>query len=500
MRVNPSGVISLLMFLAVPLGIALPREFAADFLASAAAFRATRAIESEPIAAAGAGASFVDASADWPEGTELLDFENLEGVMLVTGRLQGSERDTSGVFVLDTGAGHLALDAPLAMRLGIVDHLPDLREDVGLAVRPLRRLEIGSRQLDQVSPVMTVDAEVVRRVTDRPVLGLLGQSLFRNQALWMDFREEKLALIPIPPTDDAIDLGRAENSRNGFGAGSSEPRTRRNDPTALDTKQWRRRALASKTALARALGLGAMAVPFELEGDGKIVVSASLSDPAPPRWSRPIELILDTGATKTVLFSSAIRRSIRGAARWKTLEGLSAPTLFGSESAAIALVPEIAIRVPGGSVRRANVDVAVLGGTLGALLSRATGRTVHGLLGYSFLRHFRVCIDYPHRVLWLERLEPEWDERPFEYSHPGLQIERVEDAVRVVAVARSSPAADAGILAGDELISVDGDAAQAIPIVELARRLEGEPGTRVDLVVRRGAHEQRYTIVRRQLL
>ena len=436
----------------------------------------------------------------WPEGTEVLDFENLEGVMMVNGRLRGSERDTTGLLVLDTGAGHLALDARLAMRLGILDHLPEVREDVGLSVRPLRRLEIGSRQMDQISPVMTVDADVVRRVTDRPVLGLLGQSLFRNQALWMDFREEKLALIPVPPTAETIRLTDAGSSRSLFGSGGAEARVRRYDPVALDMKRWRRRALASKSALARALGRGAMAIPFELEGDGKIVISVRLSDPTPSRWSKPIALILDTGATKTVLFSPAIRRFVRGAARWRTLEGLSAPTLFGSESAAIALVPEIAIRVPGGSVRRRNVDVALLGGTLGPLLSRATGRTVHGLLGYSFLRHFRVCIDYPHRVLWLERLEPEWDERPFEYSHPGLQIERVEYAIRVVAVARSSPAAEAGILAGDELISVNGDSVRDITIVELARRLEGEPGTRVDLVLRRGAQEHRHTIIRRQLL
>jgi S1-C subfamily serine protease len=225
-----------------------------------------------------------------------------------------------------------------------------------------------------------------------------------------------------------------------------------------------------------------------------------VSDPIPPRWSRVIELILDTGATKTVLFAPALKQPVRHSDRWKKLEGLSAPTLFGSEDAAIAMVPGIALRIPGGSVRRADVDVAMLGGSLGPLLSRATGRTVHGLLGYSFLRHFQVCIDYPHRVLWLERLTPEWNDRPYEYSHPGLQIERVESGVKVVAVARRSPAAEAGIQAGDELLSVDGGDAAKLSIVDLARRLEGVPGTSVDLVMRRGASEQRYTIVRRQLL
>jgi len=477
LRTESSGLLGLLLVAAVPLGVFAPGGLIA-----------ARELQDAP-------PSLVDAASDWPDGTELLTFENLEGVMLVSGRLQGSERDTTGLLVLDTGAGHLALDAPLAMRLGILDHLPQPAEDVGLAVRPLRRLEIGKQQRDLVSPVMTVDAEVVRRVTDRPVLGLLGQSLFRNQALWIDFRAQKLALIPVP-LDDATQPRRGETAS----ARDAETGARPRDPAAIGVRAWRHRALASKATLARALGPEAMAVPFDLAGDGKIVVSANLSDPDPPHWSRLVQLILDTGATKTVLFTPAIAQPVRHEDRWKKLEGLSAPTLFGSEDASIARIPEIALKVPGGSVRRADVDVAMLGGTLGALLSRATGRTVHGLLGYSFLRHFQVCIDYPHRVLWLERLTPEWNDRPFEYSHPGLQIERFDDAVRVVAVARRSPAAEAGIHAGDELVSIDGDRATQLSITDLSRRLEGEPGTRVDLVLRRGGSEQRYTVVRRQLL
>ena len=481
MRTELRGLIAALSIAAVPIGPLMPGARLTAFAAPPEA------------------PALIDASADWPDGTELLRFENVEGVMLLSGRLQGSERDTSGLLVLDTGAGHLALDAPLALRLGIVDHLPVPAEDVGIAVRPLRRLELGRQQRDQVTPVMTVDATVVHRVTDRPVLGLLGQSLFRNQALWIDFRAQKLAIIPIPAVE-TTEPRRGEVRRIGPDGKAIDPPQERRDPASVDMRSWRRRALASKTALARALGPDAMAIPFEIAGDGKIVVSANVSDPLPPRWSRVIELILDTGATKTVLFAPAIERAVRNAELWKKLEGLSAPTLFGSEEASIALVPEIALRVPGGSVRRTDVDVAMLGGTLGALLSRATGRIVHGLLGYSFLRHFQVCIDYPHRVVWLERLTPEWNDRPYEYSHPGLQIERVENAVRVVAVAKRSPAAEAGIQAGDDLLSIDGDDAAKLSIVQLARRLEGEPGTRVDLVTRRGTNEQRYTIVRRRLL
>lgn len=409
-----------------------------------------------------------DSTIHWPAGTEVLVFENLEGIVLLHGQLRGAARDTAGLLVLDTGAGHLALDAPLAVHLGILDRLPESTADVGFATRPLRRLQIGATQLDLVSPILTVDAEIVRRVTDRPVLGLLGQSLFRNMALWMDFREQTLALIPISPSSPAA--------------------------------EWKDRVAASRAALGGALGPRAIAAPFTLEGDGKIIVSVHLSDPRPPRWSRKLDLILDTGATKTVLFTGPLGRAVPGATRWRKLEGLSAPTLFGSESAAMAMVPAIELRVPGGRIRRDEMDAALLGGQLGPLLSRATGRTVFGLLGYSFLRHYRVCLDYPHRVLWLEPLVPAWDDRPFEYSHPGIQIERVSGAVSVVAVGRGSPAEEAGIVAGDEMVALNGEPVAGESVVVLARQLEGEPGSAVELVVRRAGRELRFRVVRRQLL
>jgi hypothetical protein len=418
----------------------------------------------------------------WPDGTEVLDFENLEGVILLESRLSGGGRDTSGLLVLDTGAGHLALDAPLAVRLGILDQLPASRRDVGLALLPLERLELGALQHDLVSPVMTVDAEIVRRVTDRPVLGLLGQSMFDGRALWIDYEVEKLAVVPLAPRGDDSEVPRRE------------------DPADVPSAEWNRRVAASREALAMVLGAGAAPVPFEVEGDGKIVVSAKVSNPSPPRWSRRIELILDTGATKSVLFAPAIDGQVKAAKRWSRLEGLSAPTLFGSESASIAWIPRIEVRAPKGGVKRDGMDAAVLEGELGPLLSQATGRTVHGLLGYSFLRHFRIGIDFAHRVLWLEPSAVESDDHRNEYSHPGLQLERDGESVRVVAVALRSPAAEAGIAAGDLLVSIDGESATAIPIVALARRLEGEPGSSVDLVMRRGDREQRYRIVRRRLL
>ena len=72
--------------------------------------------------------------------------------------------------------------------------------------------------------------------------------------------------------------------------------------------------------------------------------------------------------------------------------------------------------------------------------------------------------------------------------------------MRVVGVAEKSPADDAGIKAGDEVLALDGESVAKDDIVSLGRRLEGKPGSAVEISLRRGIRTQHYKLVRRQLL
>ena len=54
----------------------------------------------------------------------------------------------------------------------------------------------------------------------------------------------------------------------------------------------------------------------------------------------------------------------------------------------------------------------------------------------------------------------------------------------VVGVVEGSPAARAGITLGDEVVSLDGASARESDLVALTRRMEGQPGARLTLVVR----------------
>ena len=398
------------------------------------------------------------ASLPWPQGTQVLRFEDLEGAILLRAKLLSeSGRDTGGVFVLDTGAGFLALDLGLARLLGLADTGGGTTA-VDLAARPLSRLELGGLQMDQVSPVLTVDADVIRRVTGRPILGLLGQALFRDRVVVLDYLEGALVLLPPEP-----------------------------DPAA-----------PSRVA-GLALSATAVAVPIRLAGDGKVLVSGWVTSRA-GRAPGKLTLIVDTGATKTVFFRAALDRHLPGWKGWPALRGLGAPTLTGDESAELVRVTGIELRGPEGSVRRSGVDAAVLGGDLGAVLSDDVGEPVDGLLGYSFLKHYRIVLDFPRGLLWLDPSRGDVGDRLEEYSHPGLQLESAGGGVRIFAVAEGSPAARAGIRAGDELVAIDGESVATLEVVAVARMLEGAPGTTLSLKLRRGSRDWTCRLVRRRLL
>jgi hypothetical protein len=404
----------------------------------------------------------------WPDGTEAIAFENLDGIILFNGVVRGTDgRDSSGWFVLDTGAGYLALDAPLAERLGITRGASGT--PIGVSDTPLPRMKLGGLTIDQISPVLTFDAEIVHRAADRPVLGLVGQSLLRDRAIFIDYQAESLALIPVAPREPGTSLTSVRSSGPISG-------------------------LLSKRAVR---------IPFRLADDGKILIMARLTTRRGGIVTPWLTFALDTGASKCVLFEDSAD-SLTDRDRWgPTIEGLIAPTLVGKASTrmARALRMEVAPSPPGGeSATAAAVDVAILSSPLALDLARVAGEPVHGLLGYSFLRHFRVLCDYPNRTLWLDPVVPFKDDRPFEHSHAGLQLERDGDRALVVAVARGSPGDESGIRSGDEVVAVDGRPARGTLVSRLVQLMEGPPGSSLTLTIRRHDTETTYHLRRRQLL
>ncbi|MDA7984997.1 MAG: S41 family peptidase [Alphaproteobacteria bacterium] len=83
-----------------------------------------------------------------------------------------------------------------------------------------------------------------------------------------------------------------------------------------------------------------------------------------------------------------------------------------------------------------------------------------------------------------------------EFGGLGIDISSEDGTVIVISPLDGTPAARAGIQAGDRIIGLDGENIVGLSLNEAVRRMRGEPGTPIDLTVRRGEETFDVTIVR----
>lgn len=82
----------------------------------------------------------------------------------------------------------------------------------------------------------------------------------------------------------------------------------------------------------------------------------------------------------------------------------------------------------------------------------------------------------------------------------GIQIGVQDGKLTVIAPIEDTPAEKAGLLAGDEIISIDGKSTKGITVDKAADQIRGEEGTQVTLVVKRKDQEPKsYTITRKEI-
>jgi len=120
-----------------------------------------------------------------------------------------------------------------------------------------------------------------------------------------------------------------------------------------------------------------------------------------------------------------------------------------------------------------------------------------GLLGGELLRRFVVTFDYDRKTMWLAG-GPGVD-RPSKMVSAGIQWKPGPDGMTVAQVIDGSPGAEAGLAAGDVLISIDATPAAQHTMGTLERLFRRE-GTPHAVVVRRGAALHTMTVTPRDLL
>jgi membrane-associated protease RseP (regulator of RpoE activity) len=122
-----------------------------------------------------------------------------------------------------------------------------------------------------------------------------------------------------------------------------------------------------------------------------------------------------------------------------------------------------------------------------------------GNIGNRLLDRFHVTLDYERRTLWLApgRRFAERDVFP----RAGVQLLKQDGTVRAATVLPGSPAADAGVLEGDEVVAIDGTPAGEWDPERVRDALDqGAIGSRHTIEVKRDGGPQKLTLILKELL
>ncbi|CAA7612656.1 S41 family peptidase [Magnetospirillum sp. UT-4] len=87
-----------------------------------------------------------------------------------------------------------------------------------------------------------------------------------------------------------------------------------------------------------------------------------------------------------------------------------------------------------------------------------------------------------------------------EFGGVGMELTMKDDHVTVVAPIDDTPAARAGIMAGDRITLVDGQTVQGQSLSQVVARIRGKVGTRVTLMLARPDGKPREVVLRREII
>jgi hypothetical protein len=112
---------------------------------------------------------------------------------------------------------------------------------------------------------------------------------------------------------------------------------------------------------------------------------------------------------------------------------------------------------------------------------------LQGSLGGEFLRRFTITFHYLDQYVLFKPNGRKW-KRSFDFGMSGLNLRAQGPLYRIFvveAVQPFSPAAVSGVLAGDEIWTINGKRADALTLGEINRILRRKSGDKIELVIRR---------------
>ena len=342
-------------------------------------------------------------------------------------------------FILDTGASSVVLDNRRAAELGLDTVASDDAQTGGGAVKAGEAedvtIHVGRAELAGIT-VATIDLRPLDGALGMRIDGILGYEIFAKYVIEIDYAAQHVRL---------------------------------HDPS-------------------RYRDAGRNAVPMTLE-ERLPVIRVDLARAAGGTAEAKVEL--DTGLTAGLMLTRTFVESNRIVdpvqPRLRITTGALLPGKVSAEVVRLA-----AVRVGSFHLERIVANITPTSEEAGV-----SGNTV-GLLGAELLRRFTVVIDYPHSRLLLEPnaalLEPD------EFDMTGMSLAAlVPQTYSVRLVLEGSPAAEAGVQAGDVLVAIDGRPASQMALSTI-RALFQQEGNTYTLQMKRGDTAREIRLTTRRLV
>lgn len=124
-----------------------------------------------------------------------------------------------------------------------------------------------------------------------------------------------------------------------------------------------------------------------------------------------------------------------------------------------------------------------------------------GTVGYGFLKNFNIIVDYERRRVWMENFTGSATNEPEGQTGVSAAFDSRSKKVIIVKVSPDSPAQKAGIVEGDQVLSVNGKELMGrLGYREIEAMIDGPAGSKVVLSVSRRGELTRYELERKALV
>lgn len=138
---------------------------------------------------------------------------------------------------------------------------------------------------------------------------------------------------------------------------------------------------------------------------------------------------------------------------------------------------------------------------LDSLLHQPYLNNRNGLLGNGVLARFTLVLDYQNAKMWLKPVKKR--QQPFIFDRSGIHLIATGVHLRnfiIQNILPDSPATEAGLQKGDEIITIRGIPTSFLSLDDLLRTFHKQPGKKIKLTIKRDGKKIKKTIVLRDII